>query len=351
METRPISKNTLNLFTGREKELTLLEKIIRIYNIVIIEGDYGVGKTSLGNYYRFNSTKITSVNEISTNPNWNTREFLNNVIKNILENLNNENLFQMTDLVKYLNLRYYINEDVTFNPNILGNSIGYESSSNKQELLTESGLIYDLQKLVKLADKHQTKIIIQLNNLDIGKTMKEEELLRFFGLNRNIFQLDNIQWILTGSKGLTKSFKKDLPKFGSIIGKEIYLDKISDEKLKELVFKRQKQINDKILTKVIKSKQGDIRSVLNIVDIIKTEKLNSDKKLKDYFDLFDFDEYEMAVLNEIKENSLSQTMIAKKLKVSKETVRKRINKLLRKSAVIKENSKYTISFEAYCSLL
>lgn len=42
LETSPINQNTINLFTGREQEVNQLDKLLKIYNIAIIEGDYGI---------------------------------------------------------------------------------------------------------------------------------------------------------------------------------------------------------------------------------------------------------------------------------------------------------------------
>jgi len=50
----PIDRSCLTLFTGRERELELMRRAMESSSrILLIEGAPGLGKTSLGNYFRF----------------------------------------------------------------------------------------------------------------------------------------------------------------------------------------------------------------------------------------------------------------------------------------------------------
>ena len=349
MDTLPINKETLKLFTGRENETKVLHKLLNIYNIAVIEGDYGIGKTSLGNYYRFNKEKfVTPIDEISTDVRWNTKDFLHEILKGLVEFCIQEKLFQYTDHMKRLIIRYgnLISKDLDVN--IMGNGLSYREKVESSEIQTQSGLIYDLKELSKIAVKDGKEIIIQLNNLDLSLTDKKD-IIHFFSQNRNIFQIPNVKWILTGSIGLSDLFTKELKKFSSIIGKPLYLSNMDYDSVSKLIDKRYK-IAEELKRKLVEDKEN-LRDIINILNIFKKENLSSKKKIKEYFDLFDFDEYEMEVLICLKEKSMSINDISKVIGKSYKAVNKRIKSLVLKQAVRAERGACYIQFEAYCSLL
>lgn len=348
MDTLPISKETLKLFTGRDTENKTLHKLLNIYNIAIIEGDYGIGKTSLGNYYRFNKDIfITPLDEISTDVRWNTKEFLHEILKGLVEYCEQEKLFKKTNHMKVLRIRYgnLFSKDIDLN--IMGNGVSYRENVESSEIQTQSGLIYDLKQLSKLAIKEGKEIIIQLNNLDMSLTDKKD-IIHFFSQNRNIFQIPNVKWILTGSIGLSDLFSNELKKFSSIIGKPLYLSNMSYESVSKLIDKRYK-MKDDLKKKLVEDKEN-LRDIINILNIFKKEDLKTKEKIKEYFDLFDFNEYEMEVLNYLKEKPMSIKDIADKVGKSYNSVNKRIKSLALKQAVRVERGSCTIQFEAYCSL-
>ena len=349
METLPIQKETLKLFTGRDLEHKNLDKLLKIYNIAVIEGDYGIGKTSLGNYYRFNKNNfITPLEEISTDVRWTTKEFLHEILKSLVEFCIQENLFIYSDHMKNLILRYndILSRDLDLN--IMGNGLKYKENSDKSDIQTQSGLIYDLKQLSHIAIKNNKEIIIQLNNLDLSLSDKKD-IINFFSQNRNIFQIPNIKWILTGTIGLSDMFIKDLKKFSSIIGKPLYLVNMKYENISKLIDKRYNMNND--LKKILIEDKTNLRDIMNIINIFKKEDLSSKKKIREYFDLFDFDKYEMEVLDVLKKESMSIKDIAKKINKSATSVNKRIKSLEIKHAIRKERGACYIQFEAYCSLI
>lgn len=346
METSPINKNTLQLFTGRDKELLLLDKLLKIYNVAIIEGDYGVGKTSLGNYYRFSSGFMTPLEEISTDTRWDTKEFLHEVIKNILEYCIHEKFLTNATHIKDLMARYNNILSADFDLGIMGNNLKYKQNIDQELVQTQTGLIYDLKKLGEIAQKNDSKLIIQLNNLDTSMT-EPKSIVAFFSKNRNIFQIPNIQWILTGSSGLSDLFKKELPKFSSIIGKPLVLSNMENQEVSSLVSKRY-PMEESLLLKLIQDKQS-LRDILNIISIFKKETLSNKKKIKSYFDFFEFVPQEIEILKELTE-PMSAKDIAKKINKSYKTVNNRLKDLMIKQAVTKNKNIYTIAFEAYCFL-
>lgn len=322
MDTLPIQKETLKLFTGREKESRNLSKLLNIYNIGVIEGDYGIGKTSLGNYYRFNNKRyISPLEEISTDVRWTTKEFLHEVLKGLVESCLIEKHFIYTDHMKNLIMRYnnILSKDIDLN--IMGSGLKYKENNEKAEIQTQSGLIYDLKELSKIAIKNNMEIIIQLNNLDLSLTDKKD-IIHFFSQNRNIFQIPNVKWILTGSIGLSDLFSKELKKFSSIIGKPLYLSNMDYESVSQLIDKRIK-INEALKIKLVEDKDN-LRDIINILNIFKKENLKSKKDIKE--------------MSEIIGKSYN-------------SINKRIKSLDLKQAIRVERGSCTIQFEAYCSML
>ncbi len=54
LRTEPITKETLNLFIGRNKEIITCDKLLNTRNrIIVIEGARGIGTTSFANYLKF----------------------------------------------------------------------------------------------------------------------------------------------------------------------------------------------------------------------------------------------------------------------------------------------------------
>ena len=55
LQTSPITKSTLPLFTGHELEVNICQRVLAGRNVrLVIEGARGVGTTSFANYLRFN---------------------------------------------------------------------------------------------------------------------------------------------------------------------------------------------------------------------------------------------------------------------------------------------------------
>ena len=86
--TTPINFETLSFFVGRKEEKKQCLSTLYTKSIVVIEGDRGVGTTSLGNFVRFThglkNKALTPTNEISIRPGWNVEILLANVLSSII---------------------------------------------------------------------------------------------------------------------------------------------------------------------------------------------------------------------------------------------------------------------------
>lgn len=194
LSSNPIKKGTLSLFKGRKKLLKKIEKHLSLFDIVLLEGKFGVGKTSLGNYYRVKSNVLTLEIEISTNVNWSIEEFLHVVLKNLLKSIEKSDIYSslaVTDLYKKLDKRYrtVVKE---IQGGAIGINLGVGNSSSRTNIRTQAELISDLNELSILCKRKseiEKSVIIQLNNLDIIED-NSEGVFSFFNSIRNVFLTD-----------------------------------------------------------------------------------------------------------------------------------------------------------------
>ena len=271
LSSNPIKKETLNLFKGREKLLKKIESHLSLFDIVLLEGKFGVGKTSLGNYYRFNKSKIlTPEIEISTNVNWSLEEFLHVVLKNLLMSIEKSEIYSslaVTELYKKLDKRYRTVVDKEIQGGAIGINLGVGNSTSRTSIITQSELISDLNELSILCKRKseiEKPLIIQLNNLDIIED-KSEGVLSFFNSIRNVFQTEGVSWILTGTEGLGDLLRKKLSKMGDLIS-IIRVNKLEEDALIETFkIRSENKISEYILRELYVLCRGQYRTINNYV--------------------------------------------------------------------------------------
>src|SRR3990167_8466648 len=88
----PISMNTLDLFTGHQKEIVVGQNYLGDKNVrLVIEGARGVGTTSFSNYLKFSAQQkkhyFAPRDEVSVQKNWNLESLLTAVISTIVREL------------------------------------------------------------------------------------------------------------------------------------------------------------------------------------------------------------------------------------------------------------------------
>lgn len=266
LSSNPIKKETLDLFKGRTKLLQKMEKHLNFFDIVLLEGNYGNGKTSLGNFYRFNKQKIlTPEIEISTNVNWTLEEFLHVVLKNLLMAIDKDELYHSlsaTELYQKLDKRYKTVVDREMQGGVVGVTLGLGNSTSRTNIITQSELISDIQELAYLCARKsglEKPIIVQLNNLDIVDN--EKEILYFFNSIRNVFQTEKISWILTGSEGLGDLLKRKLSKMGDLIS-IVKVNPLEEDALVETFKLRSEcRVSEYIIRKLYELCNGQYRTI------------------------------------------------------------------------------------------
>ena len=92
LKTSPITKATLELFTGHHEEAKICKRILTGSNVrIVIEGDRGVGTTSFGNYLRFSAEEkkiyFTPRTEIKVEQGWRFETLLAAIISNFVREI------------------------------------------------------------------------------------------------------------------------------------------------------------------------------------------------------------------------------------------------------------------------
>lgn len=82
-----IDRSNLDLFVGRKSKVEKLIPLLQGNNVALVEGVFGCGKTSFGNYCRFKTNQFTPTEEIKTDPNFTLDSFLQCLISTILQEI------------------------------------------------------------------------------------------------------------------------------------------------------------------------------------------------------------------------------------------------------------------------
>lgn len=352
INTSPIKASSLNLFSGRTSELEQLQSLFNSFNLVIIEGEFGVGKTSLGNYYRLSSKKwLTPEEEISTDFSWSSKDFLHEVLKSTLNAILKEDKLNKDLFLRPFVLRYTYLLDLDVNVKFFG-VVNLQKEESSAEVQTVAGLKEDFEKLTQWVEGKGFPMLIQLNNLDLeNNSSKEKEMLKFFDLNRNIFQINSMNWILTGSRGLRDFFEKNLVKFGSLLIDPLVLEPLTEDEMMDTVKKRKLDIFQDRDLKFVFSVEQDFRSVLR-----KLSNWKENPQAMTLLEIKPLEDKDREVMKSLGLSLKAVKDIAQDLGVSQKTTQERIKSLLLRKVIreVKNQNKngfvYGISFEAYHSL-
>ncbi len=280
LDLEPITRETCDVFYGREAEISKLKKSIGDSNVILIEGEAGVGKTSLGNYIRFTLDKyLAPLSEIKSQPSWQNHNFLielqSHIIGEIFREGSRFQSLQYNDVVKAIYNRNKTQEFRTINASVAGFGGGLGTSISQQMIISEASLFEELKELVEIV-KNSTKlenpIIIQVNNLDLDAAFSKEELSKFLNCIRDALQIKGINFILIGTDGIYSLMKSKVKRLLQILSTFIVVDAFTLEDLKSVFNKRihnSKYANNKLpidydLMEVIYNhSSGATREVMN----------------------------------------------------------------------------------------
>lgn len=253
LQTSPITKSTLPLFTGHTSEIKLCQSVLNARNIrLVIEGARGVGTTSFANYLRFNSETqknyFTPQTEIKVEQGWRLETLLAAIISNFIREI--ELLEQNDALVsderfqnaKSLSMR--IAETYrSFGIDIFGFGGSYAKQPGivtQPVIVPSSTLGHHLEDLIRLVQSvgYTHGALFQLNNLDIGEIHSEADMKYIFNALRDYTQIQGSNWIFVGDNGLRKFIAQHVDRMDDIISHEVSLKPIAIEDLPEMINRR-----------------------------------------------------------------------------------------------------------------
>ncbi len=277
----PIGRNNLELFVGHSEHSRFLTDLLANKSVIVLEGEIGVGKTSMGNFVRHSKTAYFSpLLEIPCKPKWDNDTFMGIVLAAIIKEIMHDNFphkkLQKQKMVQKLSEKF---SDIKIaGLGISGAGFGFNKSASisRSALINQTILIHDLLEIGKLVQdvyQHPTPIIIQVNNLDIQYGFSKEDLIHFFNEIRDTLQIPYISWLICGNEGLGHFIKSYVPRVSQITNSVIAVEPLSlDEIIKafELRIKMAKMkgvlpIGPELMKYIYDISHGSFREILNIV--------------------------------------------------------------------------------------
>lgn len=287
----PISTETINLFTGHHKEVSLCESVLQDKNVrLVIEGSRGVGTTSIANYLKFSAQKkklyLAPRDEVSVEKHWNLESLLTAVISTIIRELGivhekaikNDKIFKEAKALSYRLSEAYNNFGLTAFS--FGASYGKSSTITQPTFVPATTLGFHLEDLGKLAIKlgYKNGILIQLNNLDVNIVHSEDHLNYLFNAARDYFQISNISWFLVGDVGLRSFIAKKVDRLDDIISADIFIKPLNKVYYHELVSKRlsyyeikkgtEFPLNQEIFDYLYEVAEGRLRYIFGLIYVL-----------------------------------------------------------------------------------
>lgn len=311
-DNHPINEKNLDLFVGHDKIINILDQLLERNSVIILEGEIGVGKTSMGNYVRFKKkNSFTASSEIRCNANWDTENFIHVVLATIIEDIylpdSKISGLRNVPLIQELKTRYSDEGQSGYGVSIGSAAIG-SIGMNKSKSLSRTNMINQaiLEKNLKeLGDfilknlDSKGSVIIQLNNIDINHGFSDEKLLiNFLNNIRDTLQTPNFSWILNGAEGLSSIIKNKIKRFDQIVNRRITIPPLSIEEIKMAFKKRIVSANEKgnlpidsaLFEIIYKIHKGAFRGILStiqeILDGFVTTPLKTNISIADVSELF-----------------------------------------------------------------
>ncbi len=253
LNTSPITKPTLELFTGHNEEIKICSKMLTARNIrIVIEGARGVGTTSFANYLRFNAEAkklyFTPRTEIKVEQGWRSETLLAAIISNFIREIelhpNNEKL--VTD--KRFESAKALSSRIAETYRSFGiDAFGFGANYGKQAGIVTQPLIvpsptlgHHLEDLVALIRDagYKNGVLLQLNNLDIGEIHPAEEMKYLLNALRDYTQIDGTSWLFVGDLGLRKFIAQQVDRLDDIISYEVQINPLPVSDLTKMIEKR-----------------------------------------------------------------------------------------------------------------
>lgn len=250
-KTEPITAHTLDLYTGNEEKIKQCQFALRSNNnLMVIEGERGMGTTSFANYLRFKSQSMkhhfTPTSEIRVEPNWNADTLMAAIISHVVSTLelnhydavkNQPKFKEAKATVKRVSEIYRSFGATAFG---FGANYGNSASISHPAIMPTPILSHYLEDLIQIIHKLHFKygLIIQLNNLDVGTVQDETHFKMLLNVMRDYFQMRGTSWLLVGDTELRRFIAQNVDRVDDIISFENEITPLSEKEYMELIKRR-----------------------------------------------------------------------------------------------------------------
>lgn len=277
----PIGYSNLDLFVGHSEQTKFLSDLLSNKSVIVLEGEIGVGKTSMGNYVRHSKKGYFSpLLEIPCKPKWDNDTFLGIVlaaiVKEIMRKGSSHRKLRKHKLIRELNEKF---SDIKLaSLGISGAGFGFNrgESFSRSSFINQTILIdYLVQvgQLVQESYKKAAPVIIQVNNLDIEYGFEKEDLIRFFNEIRDTLQIPYISWLICGAAGLENFTRKNIPRVSQVTSSFMTVDPLSFQevvrafklRIKKTQMKGRLPIDLNLLKYIYDIAHGSFREILDII--------------------------------------------------------------------------------------
>ncbi|RPI78771.1 MAG: MarR family transcriptional regulator [Desulfobacteraceae bacterium] len=277
----PIGRDNLNQFVGHSEKIKFLSDLLSNKAVVILEGEIGVGKTSLGNVVRHSKKGFfTPLLEIPCKSHWDNDVFmaiiLAAIVKEIMRKESPHRALKKYKIVKEIHTVFSDVKLINLGISGAGFGISKGESLSRAALINQSLLLdymFRIGRLLKENYRKEAPIIIQLDNLDMGYGFKEEDLMRFFNEIRDTLQNPFFSWIICGNANLGPFLKTNVPRVGQLIQHVAVVEPLPFKEIIAAFRLRIKKANMKgelplerdLLKLIYDLSNGSFREILNIV--------------------------------------------------------------------------------------
>ncbi|HLP59730.1 MAG TPA: MarR family transcriptional regulator [Candidatus Deferrimicrobium sp.] len=277
----PIGYNNLELFVGHSGQTKFLSDLLSNQSVIVLEGEIGVGKTSMGNYVRHSKKGYFSPSqEIPCKPKWDNDTFmaivLAAIVNEVMRKGSPHSALRKQKLIQKLNETFSDVKLANFGLNGAGFGFQKGETMARSLFLNQTILIDYLVQIGQLFQENYHKtapIIIQINNLDSEYGFEQEDLVRFLNEIRDTLQIPHISWLICGAEGLENFIRKNVPRVRQITGSFMTVNPLSFKevmdafnlRIKKGQLKGRLPIDTNLMEYIYDIANGSFREILNIV--------------------------------------------------------------------------------------
>jgi DNA-binding transcriptional ArsR family regulator len=277
----PIGYNNLELFVGHSEQTKFLSDLLSNKSVIVLEGEIGVGKTSMGNYVRLSKKGyFTPSLEIPCKPKWDNDTFMAIVLASIVNEIMRKGSphtgLRKHSLIRKLNETFSDVKLASFGISGAGFGFNKGETMSRSPFINQTILIDYLVQIGQLFQENYKKtapIIIQANNLDIEYGFEQEDLVRFLNEIRDTLQIPHISWLICGAEGLENFIRKNIPRIRQITNSFMTVNPLSfnevmaafNLRIKKARMMGRLPLDANLMEYIYNIANGSFREILNIV--------------------------------------------------------------------------------------